>query len=101
MSFEHPRLLRSAIALACAALVAACSTPTNSSKVDYKTNVEVKSVGLEVPPDLSQLNRDSRYTMPGSGTVSAIFSCASSTVEPRSRPRTEYLSGTKRWLFSR
>ena len=30
-----------------------------------------KSVGLEVPPDLSQLNRDSRYTMPGSGTVSA------------------------------
>ena len=71
MSLEHPRLLRSAIALACAALVAACSTTTNSSKVDYKTNVEVKSVGLEVPPDLSQLNRDSRYTMPGSGTVSA------------------------------
>jgi outer membrane protein assembly factor BamC len=49
----------------------ACSTTTSSSKVDYRTNVEVKSVGLEVPPDLSQLNRDSRYTMPSSGTVSA------------------------------
>jgi outer membrane protein assembly factor BamC len=38
-------------------------------KVDYKTTAKVPS--LEVPPDLSQMQRDNRYTVPSSGSVSA------------------------------
>src|SRR3954466_158506 len=37
-------------------------------KIDYKS--AGKSVTLEVPPDMTQLSRESRYVVPG-GTVSA------------------------------
>src|SRR5262245_29268219 len=39
----------------------------------------------------------------GRGSENAIMNagCAPATVEPRSRPRTLYFSGTNRWLFSR
>ncbi len=47
--------------------LSACST-FNSEKIDYKS--AVKAPTLEVPPDLSQLTRDTRYNVPG-GVVSA------------------------------
>jgi len=52
------------------ALVGALSACTmlQGDKVDYKS--ASKGVSLEVPPDLSQLSRDSRYVVPG-GTVTA------------------------------
>jgi outer membrane protein assembly factor BamC len=52
------------------ALVAALSACTmlQGDKVDYKS--ASKGTSLEVPPDLSQLTRDSRYVIPG-GAVSA------------------------------
>jgi outer membrane protein assembly factor BamC len=52
------------------ALVGALSACTmlQGDKVDYKS--AGKGVALEVPPDLSQLTRDSRYVVPG-GAVSA------------------------------
>ena len=53
--------------LALAAALSACSL-LQSDKVDYKS--AGKGVPLEVPPDLTQLSRDSRYVVPG-GTVSA------------------------------
>lgn len=46
---------------ACAAL--------EGDKIDYKS--ATKAPTLEVPPDLTQLAKDSRYAVPGSGTVSA------------------------------
>ena len=53
--------------LGLAMALSACTT-FNSEKIDYKS--AVKAPTLEVPPDLSQLTRDTRYNVPG-GVVSA------------------------------
>ncbi|MEO8082019.1 MAG: outer membrane protein assembly factor BamC [Caldimonas sp.] len=71
MSF--PIALRPAVVLglAAAAALAGCSNVENflvGDKVDYRSST--RTSGLEVPPDLTQLTRDSRYRPP-SGTVSA------------------------------
>jgi outer membrane protein assembly factor BamC len=61
-------------AAACLLSLAACSTVENfvsGDKVDYRSSgAPAKTAGLDVPPDLTQLSRDSRYQMQG-GTVSA------------------------------
>ena len=45
----------------------------DSDKVNYKTQGTVKVAPLDIPPDLTQLNRDSRYALPeGSVSASAI-----------------------------
>ena len=66
--------LRSLLPLAAAlGSLAACSTlneKLQGDKLDYKSTAS-KSVTLEVPPDLSQLSRDSRYQPTADGTVSA------------------------------
>ena len=59
--------------LACLAALAGCSSIEASSrgdKVDYRSNRATRTTGLEVPPDLTQLSRDSRYQQP-TGVVSA------------------------------
>jgi outer membrane protein assembly factor BamC len=53
--------------VALSAALASC-TVLDGEKIDYKS--ASKGVTLEVPPDLTQLSRDSRYVVPG-GTVSA------------------------------
>ena len=46
-------------------------------KVDYRTNT-TRATGLDVPPDLTQLSKDSRYQQPN-GTISAsTFQAAAS-----------------------
>ena len=50
-----------------AAVLSACSV-LEGDKIDYRS--ATKGPSLEVPPDLTQLSRDSRYAVPG-GTVSA------------------------------
>ena len=63
---------RCGIALATLLTLGACSTITESGKVNYKTEAEkVKPVKLDVPPDLTQLTRDSKYAMPTGGSVTA------------------------------
>src|SRR5512141_2137282 len=57
---------RFAVLAVCAAL-AACSF-LEGDKIDYKS--AGKGISLEVPPDLTALSRDSRYTVPG-GPVTA------------------------------
>ena len=54
--------------LALCAQLAACSV-LESERVDYKS--ATKAPTLEVPPDLTQLSRDSRYAMPGNEPVTA------------------------------
>jgi len=51
-------------------LLSACSTTFDSEKVNYKSSASVQPVALDVPPDLSQLARETRYAVPG-GSVSA------------------------------
>ncbi len=72
MQPKMPLFIRTTLALAAALSLAACSSVENflqGDKVDYKSQ-SVKTAPLEVPPDLSQLQRDGRYA-PASGSVSA------------------------------
>ncbi|MDR2991797.1 MAG: outer membrane protein assembly factor BamC [Burkholderiaceae bacterium] len=67
--FSAPVSLRLTAAGALALLLGACSSTTlQPDKIDYKS--AGRGVSLEVPPDLTQLPNQSRYTMPD-GTVSA------------------------------
>jgi len=61
---------RSAIALTTLALLSGCGSLMESDKVNYKTEGGTKVVALDIPPDLTQLTRDTRYAVPG-GTVTA------------------------------
>jgi outer membrane protein assembly factor BamC len=64
--------------------LSACSTVDNflqGDKVDYKSQ-SVKTSPLEVPPDLTQLQRDGRYA-PASGSVSAsTYQTGGATLNP-------------------
>ena len=53
----------------CTAL-AACSV-LEGEKIDYKS--AGRGVSLDVPPDLSQLSRDSRYVVPGGSVTASSF----------------------------
>ncbi len=63
------------LALVAAMSLAGCSTVGDllaGEKIDYRTSSSSsKTAGLEVPPDLTQLKRDSRYQQVQSGSVSA------------------------------
>ena len=61
------------------ALLAACTTTTND-KIDYRGAAE-KTRPLEVPPDLTQLARESRYQTQG-GVVSAAAAAAAPSAVP-------------------
>lgn len=54
----------------------ACST-LESNKVDYKS--AGKAPTLEVPPDLTQLSRDSRYAIPGAAVTASGFQMGQAT----------------------
>jgi outer membrane protein assembly factor BamC len=69
-------IVRSAVkrwaGVGCVAIVAACSSVESfvaGDKVDYKSQSN-KTTPLEVPPDLTQLTRDTRY-QPQGGVISA------------------------------
>jgi outer membrane protein assembly factor BamC len=83
----------------CAAL-SACSV-LEGDKIDYKS--AGKAVSLEVPPDLTQLSRDSRYSVPGGAVTASSFQVgqaapnmptAASTLGDVRIER----AGTQRWL---
>jgi outer membrane protein assembly factor BamC len=69
---KMPLPTRSTLAVSLVLALAGCSTVENllqGDKVDYKSQ-SIKTAPLEVPPDLSQLQRDGRYA-PAGGSVSA------------------------------
>ncbi|GAB2726496.1 outer membrane protein assembly factor BamC [Melaminivora jejuensis] len=66
--------------LGLALALSACSV-LESDKIDYKS--ASKGATLEVPPDLTQLSRDTRYSVPG-GTVSAAAYEAGAAQQSRS-----------------
>lgn len=104
MKFDiAPRLQRparwSAVAVA-VALASGCSV-LQEDKIDYKSAKQVNS--LEVPPDLSQLSRESRYTVPGNVVTASGYQVA----QPTQRTVTAATSigdvrieraGSQRWL---
>ena len=66
-------------AMACAAaltcFLSGCST-LDESKIDYKSASQAPT--LSVPPDLTQLRRDSRYQVAGSNSALASAAAAAS-----------------------
>jgi outer membrane protein assembly factor BamC len=115
----HPvtrSLTLSALAATAALTLGACSSIDNfmsGDKIDYRTNSAARTTGLEVPPDLTQLTRDSRYQQTQGGAVSAAAfnaatpaaaaapTAAASSVAPQAAGdvRIERL-GNERWLHT-
>ena len=96
--------------LALAALLAACASTESlfeGDKVDYRSGTSAaKPKPLDVPPDLTQLARDTRYQSQG-GVISAAATpgapapdtAASATVAPLSRGGLQIeRDGNSRWL---
>lgn len=81
--------------------LAACSV-LETDKIDYKS--AGKGPSLDVPPDLTQLSRDTRYAVPGSAVTASSFQVGQAT---EAAPTTAVTSigdvrieraGTQRWL---
>ena len=102
---------RNTLGLAVAALLAglalsgctSVSDTLSGGKVDYKSASATKGPALDVPPDLSQLTRDSRYVVPGM----AVSANAYQVTQPKTDTPTAASAigdvrieraGTQRWL---
>jgi outer membrane protein assembly factor BamC len=86
--------------------LAACSA-LESDKIDYKSATKAATTSLEVPPDLTQLSRDTRYAVPGGAVTASSFQMgqAASTVAAATVTAVSALgdvhierAGTQRWL---
>jgi len=106
--FDFPLTLRifvkpisNATVLLCVALMAGCAMP-ESDKVDYRS--ATKAPTLNVPPDLTQLSKDNRYTVAGTA-VSASGYQANQAVVAKTAVATATAGdvrierlGNQRWL---
>ena len=63
----------------------ACSV-LQGDKIDYKS-AAVKTPSLEVPPDLTQLSKDSRYNVPGAAVTASGYQVGRPTRQPCPRPQ--------------
>lgn len=100
--------LLTALTIATAALLGGCSSINDvmqGEKVDYKSSGNAKAPSLDIPPDLTQLTRETRYVVPGT-VVSAnnyqVGQTQASTAIPTAAlvvgdVRIER-AGTQRWL---
>ncbi len=82
--------------------LSACSV-LQSDKVDYKSAGKAAPT-LEVPPDLSQLSRDNRYTVPGGAVTASGFQAGNTAraVAPMAQTAIADVrierAGNQRWL---
>lgn len=90
--------------LAAALFLSGCSTlreTMQGDKVDYKS--ATKGASLDVPPDLTQLSRDTRYVVPGTAVTASGYQVGQTTQSVPTAAlsvgdvRIER-SGTQRWL---
>jgi outer membrane protein assembly factor BamC len=96
-------LNRTAVALTTFVLLSGCSSLLDSDKVNYKTEGGTKVVPLDIPPDLTQLTRDTRYAVPsGSVTASSMGVRATPTVAATAAKQVNDVrierEGSQRWL---
>jgi outer membrane protein assembly factor BamC len=105
-----PARLRAAVSLLAASLLAGCGTVEGflaGDKVDYRSQ-SVKTAPLEIPPDLTQLQRDGRFVASSgavsasvyqSGAAAAPAAAGTTTVAPASLGDMKIVrEGTQRWL---
>ena len=78
--------------LALCAALASCSI-LDGEKIDYKS--AGKGTPLEVPPDLGQLSRDSRYAIPGGPVTASSFQAGQADAADARRHAGEELGGQR------
>jgi outer membrane protein assembly factor BamC len=109
--FKTHHVTRTVALTALALSLAACTTVFESDKVDYRS--AKKASPLDIPPDLTQLQKDNRYAVPdGRGVATAsgfqqqrgtpaapVASSASGAVGPVSTETVHIeRAGSQRWL---
>ena len=83
------RSSRLAAVLSCLALVGGCSSINDvlsGDKVDYRSTSTTRTSPLEVPPDLTQLTRESRYQQPNGAVSASTFQTATAAAAAASAP---------------
>lgn len=73
-SFVAKNGMSSALALAGVFGLSACTTVLEPNRIDYKSASKAVTAALDVPPDLTQIRRDSRFGIPESNQGSATAS---------------------------
>jgi len=80
----------------------ACGSISESDKVNYKSETSAKPVALDIPPDLTQLNRDTRYSVPGGAVTASSMGTRSSAVIPTAAQQINdariQRDGQQRWI---
>jgi outer membrane protein assembly factor BamC len=94
---------RATVALTTLVLLSGCGSIMDGDKVNYKTEGGTKVVPLDIPPDLTQLNRDTRYAVPsGSVTASSMGVRAAPAVATTAAKQVNDVrierDGKQRWL---
>ncbi|GAA4012159.1 outer membrane protein assembly factor BamC [Actimicrobium antarcticum] len=110
---ETARTLLLAVALTSLAGCSSLNSLMEPDRLDYKSASKAATTTLEVPPDLTQLQRDSRYAIPESnrgvatasaysattGTQPVATSPTPSVIAPASSPEARVVrDGSSRWL---
>ena len=103
-SASAPRFAAPLLVLAAAFLFSGCSSMPDilqGDKVDYKS--AGKGPSLEVPPDLTQLSRDTRYVVPGSSVTASGYQVGQTTQSVPTAALTVgdvriERAGSQRWL---
>lgn len=92
----------SRLALLGLTLTLGACTVLEGDKVDYKS--AGKAPSLEVPPDLTQLSRETRYVVPGSAVTASSFQIGQTSSQTTPTATTSLgdvrieRAGTQRWL---
>ena len=107
---QRPATVRSRNTLALAAvmaisLLAGCTSLRDTmegERIDYKSS-GVKGPSLDVPPDLSQLSRDTRYAVPGTAVTASSYQVGQPTQAVTTAPNAVgdvkiERAGSQRWL---
>ncbi len=95
---------RTALVLLASTGMVACSSLNEIGKVDYRSQAAAQTRPLDVPPDLSQLARDTRYAMPGGPvTASSVANRSAAALGPAVAPAAVLdvqvmREGRTRWL---
>ena len=79
LSLRKARSAAAFSALVAACLLAGCTTirdTMDGERVDYKSSSSVKAPSLDIPPDLTQLSRDTRYVVPGAAISASSYQVA-------------------------
>jgi len=98
---KRSHLFTSAICLTAVVSLSACSA-LEEDKVNYKS--ASKAPSLDIPPDLTQLRKDSRYALESTSATASGFASAQKTVKDSGTASNTMgdvrmeRSGSQRWL---